>query len=270
MIRNIAILAIVLFYCLSIAAHAAQSCAPLSGVNTILSDQTKIVLVGEMHGTQETPKAFGDLICNLSLDHAVVVALEDSSSEQGILDKFMHSDGNEKAMTTFIRLGSWDGEDGRTSRAYLALHAYLQTLVVKHQILDVRAIQPSGTSSENFEERMAKSILEAQAMRPSAVLVVLLGNIHAQKLVYKTDKSSYKPAGAYLDPATTISLIAVDHGGYAWNCASDNSCGAHNIPPSTHLPRSVGLKPIAAGEYDGFLSTGTVATASPPAVQSRH
>ena len=72
-------------------------CAAIPGATAILSDRsTRTIVVGELHGTNETPAAFADLTClAASAGRRVVVALEHPTTDQPQIDKFIASDGGQ-------------------------------------------------------------------------------------------------------------------------------------------------------------------------------
>src|ERR1051326_5289240 len=89
-------------FCILLCSHAetAPHCTPLPGTEQLWSTPAlRFVLVGEMHGTKETPAAFGDLVCSAtSLKRPIVVGVERPGREQEALDKLMQA-GNEEDST---------------------------------------------------------------------------------------------------------------------------------------------------------------------------
>ena len=76
---------------LAIHAAATTSCSPVPGADQIWSKSSvHWVFIGELHGSNETPAAFGNLVCD-AIAHGkhVTVALERPSSEQTALDNVL-------------------------------------------------------------------------------------------------------------------------------------------------------------------------------------
>jgi hypothetical protein len=88
------------------------------------------VWVGEMHGTAETPAAFGDLVCD-ALAHGkhVTVALERVTKEQPILNSIVNGANLEEAEGKLHAEPGWQlFLDGRSSQAMLSLLVRLREL----------------------------------------------------------------------------------------------------------------------------------------------
>jgi hypothetical protein len=100
--------------------------------------------VGEIHGTTETPDAFGDLVCLASDSKPVTVAVEQATSEQPAIDEFIGSDGGPEATTRFLSSRIWTQtvKDGRSSEAYFSLFKRLRELRSAGRISSVVAFQP--------------------------------------------------------------------------------------------------------------------------------
>src|ERR1051326_7148364 len=75
------------------ASAAITSCSPGPGADQIWSKPSlHWVFIGELHGSNETPAAFHDLVCDaIALGKHVTVALERPTSEQPALDNILTS-----------------------------------------------------------------------------------------------------------------------------------------------------------------------------------
>jgi len=78
-------------------------CAAIAGADMLL-DRSNIrwIVVGEMHGTRETPEIFGDLACLASSSHPVTVAVEQTTVDQAAIDDFIGSSGDAAATSRFL------------------------------------------------------------------------------------------------------------------------------------------------------------------------
>src|SRR5690242_6766716 len=86
-------------------ATAAQRCSPVPGAEQfVASKQYRFIIVGEMHGTNETPALVGDLACELSASKPVTVAVEFNVAATPVLDSYLQSDGREKARAALLAL----------------------------------------------------------------------------------------------------------------------------------------------------------------------
>ena len=77
-------------------------------------------VVGEQHGTNETPSTFANLVCLASKGRPVVVAVEQPTGEQAAIDAYLMSDGGRVAEAAFLKSAIWTNKfkDGRSSQAY--------------------------------------------------------------------------------------------------------------------------------------------------------
>ena len=243
-------------------------CAAIPGAAALLTDRSvKTIVVGEMHGTNETPEAFADLVCLAAASgRRIVVALEHPTIEQPVFDRFMASDGGPAALLALTRSLEWHAPhpDGRTSVARLSLLRRLREMIARGQVARVVAVMPAiRLSSADYERAMAANVSHAGGH--DELVFVLVGNVHAMLVPWQPGGgSSYLPMGADLPRASTRSLDATGNGGGAWVCMPD--CGPHDLGPrQTNRPRGINLVAGEDRRYDGFLNLGVPTTVSPPA-----
>lgn len=241
------------------------ACSPVPGAGALWSKpDLRFIVVGEMHGSVETPALFADLVsAAMSGTRPVVVGLERPVEEQADIDRFLTGTDHAAATHALPRHTTWHMFDGRSSRAMLALLESLRAL--KADVVSFDDRRPGETPAEN-EQRLA-AVLAAAARRPGALLLALTGNLHGSR----------KPIAAYggypfmamrLPPDQTLTLFAADRGGESWS-QMNGACAPHAFKSTNGVARGVDLTARApmAG-YDGVLSTGLPSTASPPAVDN--
>ena len=232
--------------------------------------ETRYVIVGETHGTAETPAFFGDLACDAHKSgRPVVVAVEIGEMSQGAIDRWLASDGGPKARAQFLVEPSWKSNDGRSSRAYLALFERLRTCLKARQVTAVAAIQPAGpwSSQSDYNTAMAQRLTAAAARQGNALVVALVGSFHVGKRPQVFAGETIVPAAGDLPTRETVSL-EVSTAGEAWNCQRAG-CGVHPVAGDAPKRRSVSLGPGAPAGFDGTIDLGVPATASPPAVPAQ-
>ena len=253
------------------AAYAAvPECRPVPGASDVWSrPKLRFVLVGEMHGTTETPEVFGDLVCAAQeLNRPLLVGIERPSAEQKAIDRFLASEDHDEAVRALLREPGWNVLDGRSSRAMLALLEELRTFRLRGGINGVIAFDDARTGEPpaQREQRMAGMLIAAAGRVPDCLVIVLTGNLHAsQKPVARL--GAYPWMVMLLPSGETLSLLVTDRGGDAWPQTTDG-CGAHVLPPSGGDERGIVLGEARAVKrgFDGALSTGLPSTASPPAI----
>ena len=101
--------------------HAAGDVIP--GVSELLvQDKIRYVFIGELHGTNETPKLFAELVCSAAeMGKRVLVGLEFDEKARPSFETYLRSDGTSADRLRFFQETGWlvsEGQqDGRTSRA---------------------------------------------------------------------------------------------------------------------------------------------------------
>lgn len=260
---------------LAAATAAGNACTPIAGLDEVLSTDAKYVVLGEIHGTVESPAIFADAVCQSAAHGPVTVALELPETDRASLDAFLASDGSPEARAAFLGLPTWNApmKDGRTSEAFMAMIERLRTLVQAGRVRSVVPFQPvfgpdNGFSSARYEQRMADLIVRESS--PDGRTLVLVGNSHARLTEVNFRDESYLPMAAHLPSDTTVTLYIVGNGGSSWNCqrGSDGeiACAEHPVgSPPRPFERSVELEPIMDGAYSGVLGIGGDYSASPPA-----
>src|SRR5260221_417726 len=113
------------------AAGASTSCSPIPGADQIWSKASvHWVFIGELHGSNETPAAFRELVCDaIKQGKHVTVALERPTDEQAALDSILTAKDLSTAQESLLRLSGWkEVMDGRASEAILRLLVSLREL----------------------------------------------------------------------------------------------------------------------------------------------
>ncbi|MBC1181285.1 hypothetical protein HF680_01250 [Brevundimonas sp. WCHBH090558] len=254
----------------SAAAAQALACAPPVGSDVLMRhDRPRFVVIGEVHGTVETPSAFGELVCAATEQGPVVAALELPDLLQPQLEAALEAPDEASARAALE--GTWflnpRIDDGRTSRAMLALINRLRVLKASGRDVAIHAFVPSvphvpGVGQAYSELQMATKLSSAAYAHPNAKILVLVGSIHASKIISRNPRVG-RPAIAHLPQEDVISLLVSSQGGEAWNCRE--TCGVHPMTAADDRNlRGVVMRSIDDGAYDGLLALGP-STASPQA-----
>ena len=248
-------------------------CNPISGWEQALADeQVRWIVIGEMHGTSETPAIFADAVCLTAQTRPVVVAIEQPATEQGAIDAYLASDGGAAARRAFLASPMWHApmKDGRSSEAGFRLFETLRQMKAAGRIAAVVAFQTARFEAGRFaqeptERAMAELIVAGTP--PGATVLVLTGNLHA-RLTPTPWGSGYVPMAGHLPPAATLTLDARGEGGEAWVCQGppgpDQCRGRPMGTGPSPQPRGLVLEPAQDGAYSGLLHLGVATTASPP------
>ena len=248
------------------AVAAPRDCPPVAGADQLVVAGARVIL-GEMHGTNETQKVVAALACRATAAAPVRVALEIPSPEQPRLDAYLASAGSAADKQTLLAGAFWtrDFQDGRSSTAMLALVDAVR--VLGRQGADIKIVafdvaEPKPGLDRDLE--MAKTLAAHLAREPKATFVGLVGNLHARKAPHPQFKQTFMAERlvAMKQPVTTLD---VRYGiGSAWVCMP--GCGPQTIGRGAPEPVGVTLKPTGDGAYDGTFSIGTP-TFAPPAAR---
>jgi len=253
------------------AAGASTSCSPIPGADQIWSKASvHWVFIGEQHGSNETPAAFRELVCDaIAQGKHVTVALERPSSEQAALDDILTTKDLSAAQKSLLRLRGWrEVLDGRGSEAMLRLLVSLRELRRVQPNLRVVAfdVPDTGIGAKAREEAMGHTLLSLSTAKPHDLVLILTGNLHAMQ----APQFGYDLAAMYLPRKEILSLEVTDRGGESWYQTQEGGCGpSKGTAPDKDAKRPYGifLGPSLApfGKVDGVLSLGVPLTTSAPA-----
>lgn len=198
-------------------------CPPLPGAEPFLKSG-QVVLVGEVHGTQEGPEMVGQIACNaLQSNLRVTIGLEIPQEDQDELDIYLDSNGSEEAKQKFLALNFWsrDYQDGRASQSIFQLIESVRILRENKKHVDIVSLDREGVP--NRDKIMAERLLEDVESYPNNFFIVLTGNLH--NII--SDGSGRM--GSYVVDAIgsnrVVSLKQTYPGGSAWVCLDEGGCG---------------------------------------------
>jgi hypothetical protein len=261
-------LLLILFFFQALTAFAACKATP--GADLIWRSKTlQYVFIGELHGSNETPAAFGQLVCDaLMHGRRVVVALERPTSEQVSLTSIVSSPDESAATRVLLEQPDWQqGMDGRASQAMLSLLLYLRQLHASYSALQVTAFEApfSNDPAGARDQAMGTKLLSIGKENPESLILILTGNTHGME----APMFRYNFAAMYVAPQNRLSLQVTDKGGSSWATVR-GACGPQKGTTGdkgANKPFGIYLDPSLApfGKVDGVLSLDIPLTSSPPA-----
>lgn len=244
----------------ALAASAGAQAAPLPCQPQSLLDaaaiRERVILVGELHGTNEMPAFASGLACSLlQQGRQVVLSLELPSDVQPEIDRYLASDGGEQARQPLYDTNFGKLRDGRGSVAYMAMMEQVRVLRNAGAPITLAATDAGRSQLPGSRDRvMAENIVELARKNPLAAVVSLSGNLHAAKLKGGHAGADYEPLGYLLTrQMTTHAIVLVHAGGAAWVCMPQ--CGVHEMGGAGAATKRRG--------YDKVVNVGSI-TASPP------
>lgn len=169
----------------------------------------RLLLLGELHGTVESPALLADLLRDQPSKRPIRLGLEWPVELQSKVDAYFRSQGTAADRAAFAAGRDWTYYDGRMSRAWLTLIDALRDLHRQGRDVQVFTMEPAyGTPADVAaaggpvrvkEAGMAKAIREQlKHAPPDALVAALMGNYHSRVGAQMPDLESslaYRLAG---------------------------------------------------------------------------
>ena len=252
------------------AAAWADTNADMAAIAEQVADR-RLVLVGEMHGTREVPRALADLAQQLAdAERPLIVGLEIWRKEQARIDRYLDSAGTLEDRSELLTGEFWTRsyQDGRSSEAMVELLDRLRALALKAPLkvlaFDADPVADSGGAAR--DQAMAERIAAALDAEPEAHALVLAGNFHTRIQESAPWDPEHRFMGHHLIDYQPYSLEIMGLGGSAWICtgADVDSCKARDMPESSMSPGLTLGDAIGERGHHGIWLLPQV-SASPPA-----
>jgi hypothetical protein len=244
---------------------------PIEGAEPVLQ-AGGLVMLGELHGTQQIPAFVADLACQGAVrELAVRVGLEIPRSEDEALAAYLTGSGAAADRAALLDAEHWQrpDQDGRSSEAILALIDRVRAL--RQGGLDVDLFAFDASSWADWNERdaaMAARILGRATAEPEALVLTLSGNLHNRTVQGLPWDPNAVPMGVLVQRARPdgISLDVRHAGGTAWICQQEGCGVARLAGGAAGTGRRIELRaePDELGQH-GTFSVGPL-EAAPPAV----
>jgi hypothetical protein len=230
------------------------------------ADQTaqEIILIGEVHGTKETPLLFSNLVAVAAREKnkRIGVGLELPIVLQRLIDEAVKNNTRiDSFREQLLANPAWQKiNDGRSSQAMLDLVCDTLKLAESRKV----SLFFFDTQINDRNETMAQLIGQRVREQRYDVTFILTGNIHANKASRHPRVTKIVPMGYRLEEQG-FALYSYDvrySEGEAWVCIPE--CGVHPLKASTMI-----ADPDAIHQegFDGILFVGPI-HASPPAHDS--
>lgn len=191
----------------------------------VLAGESRLLLLGEFHGTREIPQLVARLVDRYAGQGPVVLGLEIDRGEQRVLDGYMDSAGDEAARQSLRRRTWWHRtdtrHDGRRSHDMLALIEHMRRLRAGGADVAVLAYDVSGNATRGDvdarDRAMAAAIRTAVEVLPRGRVLMLAGNVHAMKeRPGSLPAQAPRPAGTWLRDLHPFSVRITARAGHFW------------------------------------------------------
>jgi len=197
----------------------------------------RVALLGEMHGTRETPALAGQLVSHYAAGlRPVLLGLEIDRGEQADVDRFLASNGDARARRALLAGAHWSAPfDGRDSEAMFQLIDHVRRLRAVGADVRIVYFDARDPDMDQRNRRMADTLRGAAKEHPGAMLLVLTGNVHAMTHrlpgeLYSDGKRIEPPmtAGRFLADLNPVSIdVSAAHGEYS--ACTAGRCGPHAV-----------------------------------------
>lgn len=248
----------------------ADPCVQYAQVESI-PENYRVLILGELHGTAESPAVVQSFICEYTKTKATVLVLE--APKAAIDAVFMDPTSADSSKADFDKriaasnAAFWNRppryQDGKASEAWAALLQFVVELNSKGTRKHVSVLGVDPNAAATRIELMDKSILELSQTYPDRQVIVLLGNFHARRI----RASIHVAADAAILRRNILVLNMAHAGGTAWLCEQDG-CAEKSVGPSHAADSGIPHVRWSLGDwdknFDGIYWLATV-TASPPA-----
>lgn len=205
----------------------------------------RLLVLGEFHGTRETPLLVRQLVDDYSRNGPVLLALELPRAENPVLRDYLESDGGATARRHLRGRAFWtvrdDQHDGRRSRDMLAMIEGLRVLKAQGRVIEVVGYDVNASSGGNQarDDFMAAELRRLYRGLPdNARMLVLTGNVHAMLR---------RPAAGNAEAADGLPAAGPGYLQRAVGCAAWPGVGVRGPLHGAATSRAGG--PAAAGRY---------------------
>ncbi|NOK07600.1 hypothetical protein [Corallococcus exercitus] len=236
-----------------------------------------VMLLGELHGTQEVPRFIAQSVCQLVTSGVpVTVGLELPVENEERITTFLQSQGGEVDWLKLMEAPFWRSPypDGRGSEAVANMLEQLRQLRAQGLDVAVFVYDHPKLSGQKREDALTQTVLAQVKARPERFHLVVSGNIHSRTAKGLPWDNQYRPMGYLLkdqlDDVTALDM-AYDSG-TAWICAANEQsrkldCGVKDAKGKDNGDRyfmHAWSSPNTEG-YHGVFYVGHV-SASEPAI----
>ncbi|CAM4150162.1 hypothetical protein [Corallococcus exiguus] len=186
----------------------------------------RVMLLGELHGTQEVPRFIAQSVCQLvTSGMPVTVGLELPVENEERITTFLQSQGGEVDWLKLMEAPFWRSPypDGRGSEAVANMLEQLRQLRAQGLDVAVFVYDHPKLSRQKREDALARTVLAQVKATPRRFHLVVSGNIHSRTAKGLPWDTQYTPMGYLLkDQLEDVTALDMAYDtGTAWICAAN-------------------------------------------------
>jgi hypothetical protein len=214
----------------------------------------RLLIVGELHGTNETPALVAALVKATSKDRPIRVGVEWPAWMQDYVATYLASQGTLDDRKAMLSMKYWGVVlDGRGSEAMINLIDAIRVLRESGRDIEIFVMEPdvpitpSDLQSNPLtwkENGMTKALKTALSTAPSNALVVAyMGSVHS-RYITRADHSQPSVLQQVMSNHPLYILVDADAGS-SWNCQA-GGCGPHMFKAYSKPPsQDVEINPLS-------------------------
>ena len=236
--------------------------------NKHLVDATRLVVLGELHGTVESPMFVSNLTCAMLLNgESVVLGLELPLDMHSLIDDFIDIPEAPRQIAKLQSHPFWSEkpQDGKGSAAMWALIESIRKLKQDSYPVTIHLFDETGASDDR-ESKMADRIRALMLNHPKSKVIILTGNLHSRNSAGLSWKPSFVPMTFLLKDLRPLTFDLAFSEGRAWGCTSVSACGPRPWKGTHHQDPSkpVGIYVDAAvSAHDGYFWVKEITPSEP-------
>ena len=195
----------------------------------------RLLIMGEIHGTEEIPALLTDLIVAQPVNRPIRIGFEWPVAQQAAVNRYLQSAGTAADLAELTAGPYWEHPDGRMSHAWLTLLDKVRELRRRDRDIDVFMMEPDYGDAESIraaggvlamkEAGIARSIQTVlRTAPPDTVVAALMGNYHPR--VGKDSPDPDSSVAIRLRAIHPLILMPYARRQTAWLCQADG-CGSH-------------------------------------------
>ena len=251
------------------------TCGPIDGVEQVLG--TPGVFIGDLHGSVESPAFLSALACHaVKSGRPLVVAMEYDAKDQAVLDQFLLTADETKAVGILTATPHWtENRDGRASAAMRDALLEMRRLNGAGAQVKLVAYDFWGATSAERDKRSSDLIRRMrEEIKSAAYWIVFGGNVHARKtkgLPFSNaprGSDDYEPIGYRIRDWGLIHLDVDYRGGAGWGCTGPSPDNCTSIDYGPGCTADCPAHPIIRLQttnpaYDGVYDVGRLTVSGP-------